>query len=589
MISRIIILVLSFLACSTTLCREIRTPLPTRYGPFYKLFPYDKEHAEHRSTQVWATYFNRHAEHALCKQPSCYISGTCSLSNLIFGKACFSAADTVANNSPVFTGDGTNRQLKVNPFINPSIFCPNITFKDQGLMLGMYAWHHIDSKLRVGVRVTLPVRSFKTKVKPSCIADEGPLGCPDLHNVLVQGQQDIGGNTVRTYGYRLDFLSMLPRYCTLFPANQFPVVNYHDSSFIGQPITISNQDVTDNPLLQMSDQNPVTVVNIPVGSVPSQPLAVPIATAQSLPPLPSSGITVTPQARFVIGNDYTALGNNQSAQEELWVVPTADATGLVPPAQIVQDNIDALLCCLTGCSDCLIERCGTSLAGSSLHGLSDLDTDFLIQYQPYRWMYAQGCFGVRWPTGKRVNNARHPYAQPLGNNGHVELKVGGRVSFSPCAYFILNTDYYFSHVLHAEEQVAAPFVQATVKNIGPCVPANISWNYFLSHFDALFALCTQPYIGIDVGYVFYAKSHDRVRLKTCHATDCSGNIQPLNAALLEAKTKIIMHKIRTELVYDTRDYFTTIELGFFGGYSFVFGGMNVPQDKEIHVGCTVLF
>jgi hypothetical protein len=588
MLSPIVVILLTFV--SSALCREIRTPLPTRYGPFYKFFPYDKDHAEHRSVQVWATYFNRYDKHALCKQPSCYISRKCSLSNLIFGQSCFSAAQTVGTtNSPTFDGDGTNRQLKVNPFLNPSIFCPDIRFKDQGLMLGMYAWHHIDNKLRVGVRATLPIRSFKTVVKRSCLLDAGPYGCPDLHNVLQQGQQTIGGNNVQTYAYRLDFLSMLPRYCTLFPANQFPVVNYADSSFIGQPITISNQDVTNNPLLQMSNQNPITVVKVPVGSVPAQPYAVPIATAQSLPALPSSGITAAPQARFVISNDYTQLGQNQTAQETLWVVPTADATGLVPPAQIVQDNIDALLPCITGCSDCIIERCGTSLSSFSLHGLSDLDTDFIVQYQPRTWMYVQGCFGVRWPTGRRVNNARRPYAQPLGNNGHVELKVGGRISFSPCANVIFNTDYYFSHVLNAREYVAAPFTQATVKNIGPCVPANISWNYFLSHFDALLFLCTQPYIGLDIGYVFYEKSHDRVHLKQCQATDCYGNTQPLNAALLETKTKVIMHKIRTELVYDTHDRFTCVELGIYGGYSFVIAGMNVPQDKEIHVGCTIFF
>ncbi|MEX0848672.1 MAG: hypothetical protein WD055_00410 [Candidatus Dependentiae bacterium] len=592
-----IILISSF---CTSLTREIRTPLPTRYGPFYKLFPYRKSEAEHRKIQLWATAFRRKANEAYCKKscnPSDCSSKNCPLSKLIFGKTpflgseAFSPASIEQNeqSDPVFNGDGTNRRLKTNLFLDNSSLCPNIEFKDQGAMLGMYAWHHINECLRIGTRITLPIRSFAVDITPPCDPNKSCLGGDNLNTVLIEKTENIDGNSINSFAYRLDFLSMLPRYCTLTPANQFPVVNYRDASFNNTfPITMSNQDVTDNQNLEAGSRNPVTTIKTN-GSQPIGQLALPIAIAQSLPALPANGQSNNERSRFVQGTDYTPLGIDQSTQETLWVVPTVDDAQLVSPAQVIQDNINALLPCIPGCTEQFFEECDICLAPQKLNGIGDLDTNLIIQYQPSDRVYMQGCFGVRFPTGKKVDNAQTPFLQPLGNNGHYELKWGGRVSFKPWERLIINTDYYFNLVLNKTELVATPFADATVKNLGLCVPAKVRWNYFLSHYDALFSFCEKPFIGLDVGYVVYAKGTDTIKLCKQTAVDCLGNRESLNARLLENLTHVVMHKIRTELVIDSLDRFETVELGLFGGYSLVVGGTNVPKDRGFHIGLSLMF
>jgi hypothetical protein len=139
------------------------------------------------------------------------------------------------------------------------------------------------------------------------------------------------------------------------------------------------------------------------------------------------------------------------------------------------------------------------------------------------------------------------------------------------------------HALRGHELVGAPFAGACVKNIGPCIDAEIGWSYFLGHFNLTFVPPCNPYVGFALGYEPYIKHQDHIRLEQDTARDFLGNTQTLDPRVLERKTEVISQRVITEVFYVENAY------TFSAGWTYVFAGKNVPKDRDLYVGFQVSF
>ena len=555
--------VVCFLIISPLIAREMRTPLALQYGPLHKVcYNYSNSTC---AGSVWASAYHRKAN---CAFGPCN-NATITLAQLLFGAANFRGAQAfVPGTSSLFA-----------PFLTRALLSPRFVYRERGGVIGADLEHCVNEKWDVGVRAVLPIRSVRvTRTKNGVTTGSSDLGGQALDDVII--------NQPDGFAYRLDFLSQLPYACEGLGL-QYPIVNYHDLDFPPEnPITISNQDITDQ------NNNPVTTIKRIDGSTPSGTFAVPQAVATSLPALSADGNSGAQdeRQRFVVATDYTPLGSNISNQSTLWIVPTFDpVTGrLVAPARIIRAHVNELLdCCILPSAEALFAQCGITFNSQCIKGFGDLDTELFVRYHITDCLDAEGIFGVRFPTGKKIKNPGAVLAQPLGNNGHTELMLGAKIAWDLSDILLANLDASYSFVLPHNEQVAAAFLGATIKNIGPATSARISWNYVfcratLTIFNPW--CCTS---GIIVGYEFYGKSCDKINFFCCNhkgiLADCLGRQQLLDGKLLAQNTKRSAHKIRGELFWDHNC------ISLFAGGAYTIAGKNIQKDIDWYGGIRVSF
>ena len=132
------------------------------------------------------------------------------------------------------------------------------------------------------------------------------------------------------------------------------------------------------------------------------------------------------------------------------------------------------------------------------------------------------------------------------------------------------------------ENIAAPFKGATVKNIGPCIGADLSWNYLLANLD--FTMLASDCCGFDIGYEVYSKQCDRIRLCSKTATDLIGRTnQALDASVASRGTNVTSHKIRVEY------FMSASKCEFFIGFDQVVAGKNALRETDLYFGMNVKF
>lgn len=594
--------VLVVLCISSTLhTREIRSPL-LRDDPGYRLMPLAISECKPWAIKGWVEPFKRTSDSAFCKLKPCNTTfccpgNTCPLSLIIFGQPAFTGAQafspaSVQASKIVFNGDSTNRTLSCSPLLESSVLKPCLKFIDRGAMFALQIVRRINDCWSIGTRGSVPYRNFE--ITYPCQKECPVFGGKTIKNELCTKQETVNGVTVNSYAYRLDALSVLPIGCTS-PQNLFPVVDYFNTLHLNNAITISNENVTDNPALPLNARNPVTVIHRSDGSKPPGQFALPLNQAQTLPALPGDGQTTVDRARFVDGTDYRPLGQDSATQAQSWVVPSVDASGLVPAAQVIQDNINQLLETVAlSTEQMFMDWCCNCLAPQARKGVGDTQTEYFFRYQPQDDLYFEGLFGIRFPTGRRIKDPKNVLLWPTGNNGHYEYRLGAHIGIQLCEYLMINANSYYTWVATREEQVLASFKGSLVKNIGcPQLPADISWRYYLGHFDAIFMQpCKRGIFGVDVGYEIYDKGHDRVRFKQCSAIDCLGTDAQLDPRVLEERTHVVSHKIRTTVFYDTSAYNTIdkkVHWSIFGGYIVVVGGTNIPKEHGPHGGIMITY
>ena len=588
------------LSCYASLiARELRTPL-IRDDQGYRLMPLPIHKEKPWAIKSWISPFKRTSEKALCSKKGCHqrCGRTCGLSALIFGQSSFTGAEafspsSVAQSSTTFNGDGTNRTLSCQPLLSSSVVSPCLKWIDKGVMFGLQIVRYINDCWSVGVRGSVPYRNFTITHPKQCNENKSLFGGQTIKNKLCTKQEVINGVSVRSFAYRMDTLSGLPIGCIIPPQTDFPVVNYYNALFANNAITMSNQNVTDNVALPLNYRNPVSVIQQPTGTKPEGQWGAPLAQAQALPALPGTGQTNDARARFVDSTDYRPLGLDADTQSQLWIVPSVGNGDLVPAALVIRDNIDQLLQTVGLSTEDFFERqCGDCFAPQTKSGVGDTQTEYFVRWRPHDDWYVEGLFGVRFPTGRTIKNPKDIFCWPTGNNGHYEYRLGVHTGIWLSDYLMLNMNSYYTWVAQHEELILAPYKGARIKNIGsPCMPADISWRYYLGHIDLLFM---QPYhkgiFGFDIGYELYDKGTDRIRLTQCTATDCLGHEAALSARTLAERTHVISHKLRTTLFYDTREQHPDgAKWAIFGGFDVVLGGSNVPKEHGPHAGVMIMY
>jgi hypothetical protein len=576
-----ILCIMSMNICTVLYGRTIQTPLP--FEPFFReqLYAYTKS-AEGWQIEPLVGGYSRKADTAFASRCDHLSHNPGALAALFFNTGAFTATQALAGS--------TAPSPFINPFLN-SLLTPRIKYTDSGVVIMVTAARHMNDHCDIGFRTQLPFRIIE--VTPACNPGIGSsvFGGETIADVTEFKQENVGGATVDSFAFRLDFLSQLPADCQL-PGLDIPFVNYHNASFPDTAITISNLDVTDNIDL---DNNPLgpdhrnAVTVLQSNGIPQGTLGVAQSLVQTLPALSGDGTSLMlyGRARFVEANNYTPLGANPLLESQMWIVPTVDVPRdeLVSRARIIETQVERLLTCIQPSAEAFFTDCaGTSFSCQKESGVGDMDAEMFARYYWCDSSLVEGFFGLRIPTGNKARS-HAIFSLPLGNNGHTEVRVGGHVRWQPCNWFVFNGDALYAHACGATETVAAPFQGATVKNLGPYICANIAWNYVQAHLDATWYLMRTWCIDCSwhLGYEVYQKWRDQIHFNHFKATDCFSDLEPLNPCLLTRNTQVLSHKVYGDLALESQPT-EWLACRLFAGFDIVVAGERAPKEHGFHVG-----
>lgn len=526
---------------------------------------------EHKKLiQPWAIAYGRTANSAFNKSGH---ASHAAITQLLFNQANFTAAQAFANST-------VNSS---NIWLTTSILSPRVHYKEHGASFGCNSTWKINDCWSAGFSLELPVKKVSlNRSCNGCSQGSSDLGGSTLSDVAQTKKITSGENTYTSYAYRLDFLSQLPDSCTEL-GRQYPLIEYHDPMFLpAMPITISNVDVTE------INDNPIGLLVSSDGSVPPEPWSVQQSTNLSI--LPADGITPPNQTkeRFVSTIDYTPLKSLPDAQKRLWVVPALvpDNNGNLTtavPARVIRAQVENLMSCIGNSAEDIFAPCAICFASQKRHGCGDLISEF---YATYHTPQSNGQFtllaDIVWPTSKTVTNPRRVFEQPLGNNGHFELHIGcyGVYEISRFAFAGYAT---YLHTFNACEKATASFVGASVKNIGPTIPIQISWDAFIGGLRADVVLIPRHALSLNARYELYTKSANHLNCAPSSAYDCLGIRQPIEKQFLTCATAQQAHTIQFEL---NGSYKTCTPLI---GVRHIFAGKQVLQLTDWYAGLSFNF
>ncbi|HBR70906.1 TPA: hypothetical protein DIC20_00760 [Candidatus Dependentiae bacterium] len=520
------------------------------------------------SLDIWAFGYARSADKAY----SCNGKWKVPLSQLFFCKSCFYLRESFAD-SQALVGD--------NPWVNVSLICPQVEFYEKGAHFGIEYAHDVDFRshdIRIGARAYVPVKSIRIARRYSGQDAENEIGSIEdvrrLSTEVITGSQ--GSSTIdHSFAYRMDFLSSLA-----VNDQGTPLVDY-----TAVPLTMNDIDVTDN------NNNPVNLINRSDGSAPPTPFAAintNVATFQFLN-ADGTGLSNNDRGRFNQSINYNALSTDYTHQSQLWMVPTvywdgseyvltADANSL---RSVIENIVNGQI--QSSVVDYLNAQ-GISLATQQMKGVGDISMELFLQWLwPDRDIWTELNCEFIFPSGKKCTNPFCVFCYPLGNNGHFEIGPGFDIGGQIVRWLSLNADFSYHFVLNGCENVAAPFCGATVKNIGPCVKAMISWQYLKLYLDVNIVEPKNHEFGLNAGYELYFKKRDRVSFYCSQVEDFEGTLQTLDPCLLSCFTQQISHKLRAEF------FFNKSVGSIFGGFSYIVAGKNIPQESFWYVGFLINF
>ncbi len=615
-----------------------RTPLSlvqSRWGTVhYPLPPID---CDCWQIDTMGAYYQRNACEAFGYDPSCLDADACNsscdnndhvttktvpLSQLWFGKSSFCADEMFAGGQIVGPAE--------NPFLVFSRINPDFDYNERGVVLALNGYRFLgcDNSWFVGGRIALPIKVIEVNQRRSCGVEEIKDTFGDAIVTMQQqlygpGPEDDGGpagavdsRTVRAY--RLDLLSVLQL------PDGTPMVQYGTA---GTNTRIAGQDITINteqnigggtglraPMYAYRQNSGVVplpsqgLMAFEIGGQPPQEQGLMIAQDAGNPPGTASNGLLNAAGSNGVNGDFLAfgglpnpvhptsqvnyaggLGADRDAQAQLFIVPvgaSSNAATFEPIGLVVQNTIDYVL-------ERLFLEDETALDFFAERGIdfctSDCSTgagDTFIEIYGGKWCecwFVDGLLGFRLPTGTNYDDPKRIYEQTTGNNGHFATKLGVEGGYQPCDWLGIKGDFFWRHNFRATEKRAAAFRGATVRNIGPCIDAQVQWDDFQAHADFTFFSPKCPTLGWDFGYEFYAKTKDDVCFCRSTAVDFIGNTQQLDPCLLENDTNTQSHKVRGE-IFNQWGCFQV----FLGG-SYIIAGKNVMKETEWHIGMKAYF
>lgn len=590
---------------------QFRSPLMLDRGPIHYQLPYlphvwwfddvpsDRQDGcmEKWFVNNWTGLYGRSATKSFYKAP-CDGDDTCksnpvtrqtaSLAQLFFGSEAFRGADVFANS--VLPPQTTME----NVYLGFSRITPRFEYREYGVMLGMQAERTVGkcNNWYVGGRASMPIEVIDILFDQNCKLFETVQDVVRFQQINIKDPQD--NPDLVDFAARLDFLNSLvvPTGGTLAnpTADPFVVFSVNTDPTYGQ-VTQIYKGTTVSGTAPANDLG-VALVGSASGVAPTYTYRKDL-TASGVVALPATGALGDGDvAYFKNGVDYAAsLGTSLAAQGGLYVVPTI-ASGSVQinlsdKSQTIytqlRKTVDNLEAGATTPLGFFNQHCTDLCKAERITGQGDLDTEIYAGYRPNDCFYTDLFLGVRFPTGKRQKDANRIYYQTTGHNGHFQIKVGMDLAMRLCRYVGFKTDWSYNHAFNHTEKRNAPFVGASVRNIGPQVDAKVSWNYWTFHFDLNFFHPHNPEIGGVFGYELFAKQNDKVSLDCKTATDFLGQVKPLDNTILERNTNAMTHKVRGE-VYHRWNYFE-----FSLGASQVLAGRNAMKESEAYIGATIHF
>ncbi len=228
----------------------------------------------------------------------------------------------------------------------------------------------------------------------------------------------------------------------------------------------------------------------------------------------------------------------------------------------------------------------TSWGCSSQAGIGDLDIEFVAGFDwsiLNRILELDVTLGCVFPTASQTKNALNYLAQPLGNNGHFELRAGLAYAYNWCTWIRSSSYLSYSWVLGAQEWLFPSFKGAKAFGLqpGPLVAAEISWGQFVTSTDITFMF---DHFGWNIGYQGTWKGHDSISPCLKQATDALGEFNALDFSLMRSLSKREAQKIRSSLSALISDE-CQVEVGGAG----IFYGKNVPIDIDWFASIQFLF
>jgi hypothetical protein len=590
---------------------EFRTPVPLDRGYAFSHYPFmrpDYDDCKCWYLDVWGAGLHKTANFAFTNKDSTKKE---SLAGIFFGAPSFTISQAFA--------PGT-----VSP-LNPLLFLAHVTpvfdYRENTAFFGanIETVFGCENEWHVGLRTRVPFRDIRVGLDSCCnLADITSV------NELARQQNELDidpdNDTCQVknaFAYRMDLVALLHKNQNTLATPDL-LMQFADPDH-GNNITIAGVELGKGPDGGGVNDHPVHVIERVNGTAPLFP-EVPffglrstsnVASVGSVNggadgPLPflaadGSGLANNQRARFADAtplpgapNFYLPLSANSANQSRLWIVPTLDGTcpnlNMSANAQTtIQTAINNALLAIDGNNvDTFLAEQGINFDTKRINGIGNFDTELYMRYDGClcscgSW-FAEGIFGVRFPTDTRVTSTSNLLLVPVGNNRHYEIKIGGYVGWNPVEWFAIKADAWYYWALRRKHTVSAPFTGATIANIGPGVDANVSWQYFIGDVDLTFMIpCIDPYVGFNVGYQAWVKRKTHVRLATAATADFFGITNPLNDTLLENRTKRIAHTIKAEIFKQTCDW------QIYAGWNHAVAGKNALNDTDWYLGLEVYF
>lgn len=603
----------------TAIQDEFRTPVPLERGYAYSHYPFaDYGYEEGRcwGVQVWGAGWHKSANRSFINKDT---TAKESLSGIFFGADSFTISQAFAPGTVV----------PDNPLLFISKITPNFDYNEEGAIFGanLETVLGCDCQWRVGLRTRIPFRSLKSALD-SCCELEDISNVQQLafeQNEIDPDPDNVNGEINNAFAYRMDLVARLHKNANQTSPTDL-LLQCNDTSLTAPllpQITISQQLLGNEGDVAGNNNHPVHVISRTDGTPPLFP-SVPFFGLRSTSnmasvgsvnggvdgPLPflaadGSGLANNQRARFAgqVGTtpptiNYTPLCSSPNLAT-LWLVPTLDGRVGTPPqpdtfdpsqvAMAIQEDINnALIAIRSNNVSSFLSGLGVNFDTARRNGIGNFDTELYARYDDSNcgWgpWFAEGIFGVRWPTDSITTATNQLLLVSTGNNRHYEIKLGGYLGWNPCEWFAVKADAWYYWTLRHTQTVAAPFTGATIFGVGPGVDAHVRWQYFIGDIDFTFLVpCVDPYVGVNVGYQAWVKRKTHVSLDVSSALDFFGVTQPLDSTILESRTKRISHTIKAEIFKQTCDW------QLFAGWNHTFAGKNSLNDTDWYLGLEVYF
>lgn len=517
------------------------------------------------NVDLWGAAYERFADSAYQWNGCCQMA----LTPLFVGKDSFRLAEIFYDSAIV---------IHDNPWVTVATIKPSIEYNDKGVYMGATWSRDVEwgkRSFRLGLRGNMPVKMIEVSRRYNGTDAEREVELQD--DMIKYAYESIGGGAAtQTWAYRFDLVNALL-------ANQ--TTSAHMVIYTGAPgghtILIDNKNVT------AAGSHWVHVKGGSATGAPDLQLGATEATVTAAGPLAAdgAGLSNNTRAYFASATDYAPLDASPTNQSTMWLVPTFTDGGVIEPnASAIQGAIEAALKTVESSVIDYMIRKNIDLGTQKNMGAGDA---LLQLFMSRNWrdshFFTEAHIGAVFPTGVLATNTLAPFLLPLGNNGHFEVEPGLDLKWNAVNWLSVHVGASYHWVLKARESVAAPFAGSCVKNIGPCVRANTSWQYALVMGDLTLVEPYEHHFGMNFGYEGYFKTCDKICLCSNEAVDLEGQTQALDANVLTRYTKVRSHKLKTEFFYNQRSG------SIFGGFDYIVAGKNTPKDIGYHVGLLVEF